>query len=269
MTPNMPIVFDIPAATLLAAGRIAPTRGWAMPAHAHEYWEFVYFVRGYGRIDVPGAVLHPQQFHLAIYPPRLPHAEAADPQDPEETVFFSAEVPGTPPLGAHLLLPDPAGDLRWLAEHLLAEYRAHRASPLATSYLHAFLHLVERGWSAGVPVAHDAVDVALQLIHARYADPLTLAELAEAAHVSPTHLVHRFTARQGCSPMRHLQAVRLDAARRLLATTDLPVQAVARQVGYADPLYFSRVFRREVGKSPTGFREATGEAEGPSNLLQG
>jgi AraC family transcriptional regulator of arabinose operon len=69
--------------------------------------------------------------------------------------------------------------------------------------------------------------------------------------------------------MRHLQAVRLDAARRLLATTDLPVQAVARQVGYADPLYFSRVFRREVGKSPTGFREATGEAEGPSNLLQG
>ncbi|HOF88516.1 MAG TPA: AraC family transcriptional regulator [Armatimonadota bacterium] len=250
----METVFAVETARLLGAGRVQPNPAWAMARHLHPHWEFIYFLQGCGRVDLPHAVLRPQQYHLVIYPPGLPHAEISDPTDPEQTVFFSAEVAGTPPAGAHLLLPDPRGDLRWLCEHLEAEYAVHGATPLAATYLRAFLLLVERAWDRRLPVHHDAVDLAVQYLHVRYAEPITLGRLADAVRVTPTHLAHRFTGRMGTSPMRYLQGLRLEAARRLLATTDLPVQEIARQVGYDDPLYFSRVFRADAGCPPTVYR---------------
>jgi AraC-like DNA-binding protein len=44
-------------------------------------------------------------------------------------------------------------------------------------------------------------------------------------------------------------------ARRLLAETDLPVREIATRLGYEDPLYFSRVFRKVVGLPATAYRE--------------
>jgi AraC-like DNA-binding protein len=225
-----------------------------MASHLHPYWEFIYFLQGCGRVDLPHAVLRPQQYHLVIYPPGLPHAEISDPTDPEQTIFFSAEIAGMPPPGAHLLLPDQHGDLRWLCEHLAVEYATRGITPLASTYLRAFLLLVERAWDSRLPVLHDAVDLAVQYLHAHYAAPVTLSLLADAVRVTPTHLAHRFTGRLGISPMRYLQTLRMEAARRLLTTTDLPVQEVARQVGYDDPLYFSRVFRSAAGCPPTAYR---------------
>ncbi|GAA4923824.1 hypothetical protein GCM10023237_51390 [Streptomyces coeruleoprunus] len=58
----------------------------------------------------------------------------------------------------------------------------------------------------------------------------------------------------GCSPKDYLLSVRLGRAKELLATTDLPVSAVARRVGYDDPAYFSRLFTRRVGTPPVRFR---------------
>lgn len=58
----------------------------------------------------------------------------------------------------------------------------------------------------------------------------------------------------GCSPKDYLLRIRLDRAKELLATTDLPVAAVARRVGYDDPAYFSRLFTRRVGVAPVHFR---------------
>jgi AraC family transcriptional regulator, arabinose operon regulatory protein len=61
----------------------------------------------------------------------------------------------------------------------------------------------------------------------------------------------------GTSPMQYLRTVRVEAAKRLLVTIETPVGEVAAQVGFEDPLYFSRVFRKVTGKSPTAYREAT------------
>ncbi|MER6947793.1 AraC family transcriptional regulator [Nonomuraea sp. NPDC000554] len=58
----------------------------------------------------------------------------------------------------------------------------------------------------------------------------------------------------GCSPKDYLLSIRLTHAKDLLATTDLPVAAVARRVGYADPAYFTRLFTRRAGIPPSEFR---------------
>ncbi len=58
----------------------------------------------------------------------------------------------------------------------------------------------------------------------------------------------------GCTPAGYITSLRMSKARELLIDPDLPVGEVAALCGYADPLYFSRVFRRECGLSPSQYR---------------
>ncbi len=205
-------------------------------------------------MDVPSATLSPQPFHLVVYPPGLPHAEWANPADPEETVFMSIDVPGDPPAGAHLLLPDHNGELGWLCQRVHAERRAFGNTPLAQAYVAAFLHLVERQWGMGVPVRHDSIDTVLQHIHTNYASEISLDSLARIACLSKTRLAHLFRSRVGTSPLRYLQQVRIESAKRLLGTSSLPIREVAARVGFGDPLYFSRAFKSTSGASPKAYR---------------
>ncbi len=248
-------VFDVESARLMSIARHHTEPTWQLAAHSHTCWEFVYFVRGSGRIDVPSARLSPQPYHLVVYPPGLPHAESSNPADPEETIFMTVDVPGDPPAGAHLLLPDSRGELGWLCTKLLEEFRAFGSTPLTKAYVAAFLHLVDRLWGKGVPVPHDSIDTVVQHINTNYAADISLDYLADIACVSKTHLAHLFRTRLGTSPLRYLHQVRIETAKRLLGTSQLPIREVAAQVGFADPLYFSRAFRLTTGLSPKAYRK--------------
>ncbi len=249
-------IFAIETARLLGVGRLHANADWQMQAHSHGDWEFIYFLRGCGLVEMSHAQFRPQQYHLMVYPPGWSHAEMSDPVAPEETVFFQVEVTGAVPVGAPLLLPDADGDLRWLCEHMAGE-QATGDAELCLLYLQAFLHLVERAWQRGIAYSPDLVEIARQYLHANFAQSVTLAQLAAVAEVSATHLSHRFTTSVGTSPMRYLLRLRMDEAQRLLATTELPIRQIAEQVGYADPLYFSRVFTRATRQAPSDYRRLT------------
>lgn len=86
------------------------------------------------------------------------------------------------------------------------------------------------------------------------AEPLTIADLAAVACLSPTQFKKLFSAQLGLSVHQYLIRQRMEKARALLTHTDLPVQQVAEQVGYGDVSAFSRRFTRHVGLSPRQFR---------------
>jgi len=250
-------LFCVESALLTNVGCVSPDPKWELSAHMHACWEFIYFLQGSGRVDVPQATLRPQQYHLVVYPPGLPHAEMSNPVDPEETIFLAVEVQGNQPPGAHLLLPDRHGEIGWLCRHILDEFIASGLTPLAQAYTHAFLHLVERSWTSGIPVQHDAIDFIVKYMHSNYANDISLDNLANAACISKTHLAHCFRDRLGTSPLRYLQHIRIEIAKRLLATSTMPVNEIATQVGFSDPLYFSRVMKAATGQSPKAFRQTT------------
>lgn len=84
--------------------------------------------------------------------------------------------------------------------------------------------------------------------------PASLARLARIAGLSRSRLSHAFREQVGVSPLKYVENRRLAQARELLLMTALPVAEVAARVGYANPFYFTRVFTRQTGVSPTGFR---------------
>ena len=81
-------------------------------------------------------------------------------------------------------------------------------------------------------------------------------ELADAVALAPRTFARRVSATCGISPIQFVQRIRLETARLLLETTRLPVDEIARQVGYAEPSTLRRLIRRDTKHPPGHFRPA-------------
>jgi AraC family transcriptional activator FtrA len=86
----------------------------------------------------------------------------------------------------------------------------------------------------------------------------SLASMAARARMSARTLTRRFRAETGLSPTRWLLEQRVQRARELLETTDLPITAVAHRCGFASPLALREQFARRTGTTPGRYREAFG-----------
>ncbi len=83
---------------------------------------------------------------------------------------------------------------------------------------------------------------------------VTLGELAAHCGLSPARLSRAFHAATGRPPMRYLEELRMSRAARLLTLAQDKVENIARQVGFANPFYFTLRFKRHTGMSPTAYR---------------
>jgi AraC-like DNA-binding protein len=101
-----------------------------------------------------------------------------------------------------------------------------------------------------------SIEKALDHIHMHYADSLLqLEHLAATAHLSIDHFGRLFKKEIGVSPIKYLIQYRIDRARELIQRSNLSIEQLAYEVGFCDPLYFSRVFSDVVGQSPLQFRK--------------
>jgi AraC family transcriptional regulator len=85
---------------------------------------------------------------------------------------------------------------------------------------------------------------------------LTLTEMAKAVNLSRWRLCHLFQDGMGTSPQRFLTRVRMEKARKLLATEFLTVKEVMNRVGMADASSFARSFKAAYGITPGSYRKA-------------
>jgi AraC-like DNA-binding protein len=110
--------------------------------------------------------------------------------------------------------------------------------------------------NAAFQVNRRRIAAALDYIAAHLAEPITADTLAGIAGISRSRFVSVFREFTGLSPQQFVQNRRIDEARRLLANPALSIKQVAALTGFEDSFYFSRVFRKVDGLSPTQFRAA-------------
>lgn len=219
---------------------------WSIPAHSHaDMHEMVLVVDGQVDMDIRGQHLATRTGWVKFHPSGVVHAErsvgAAGPHLLIVT-WLGGEVADWP-----LHRPDPQGRIatmmRWLIELCRRPAGATHATVLAA---------VLAAYAEPLPDADDGIVEAVRVrIATRMAEPLYLADLARAVHLSPFHFARRFRQAAGCSPMAFVRRLRVERARVLLLTTAMPLRAIAPQVGFRDEFQLSRVFRQVAGHPPS------------------
>lgn len=128
---------------------------------------------------------------------------------------------------------------------------SHRVSALLTGLLLAtYQKDVKKNQSY-----HPAVEVGIQYMQKNYAEPVAVEQLARAGNLSKFHFVRLFRQQTGTTPYQYLTYYRINQAKHLLRTTQLPVGEIAARVGYAGESNFIHQFRSNEGETPAQYRK--------------
>ncbi|ANY06598.1 helix-turn-helix transcriptional regulator [Pseudonocardia sp. HH130630-07] len=284
---GVPLIGLAQAPVPITVGRRSDHGSPGMPrfrgAHAHDFLLLSYVTAGRWatRVDgrhwdlvagdafvvAPGAVVAAEEdvappggeIWTVVFP-----AEAVDPDAAAPLVSWRGHPLLAPFVGNHrggaqrLTVPatDRPGVLAGLAA-LEAELAERRDGHADAARAHLTLLLVTLGrLHDDVPAA--AVDPLLAGVFAtieeRFAEPVSLRDVADALGLTPGHLTTVVGRRTGRTVQQWLTERRMREARRLLAGTDLTVTEIGRRVGYRDAGYFVRRFRTAHGTSPAAWR---------------
>ena len=170
-----------------------------------------------------------------------------------------------------LAFADPAGRIvtaggtsSWhdLALHIIARHASPgEALRIAKVYLlkrHDEGQLPYRPLVRAQPAADGAVRVALAHLEAHYGDADAVASAVARVGIPERTLKRRFRAATGTTLIEHVQHLRVEAAKRALEASTVPVDEVGVEVGYEDPSFFRRLFKRLVGLTPSAYRRMFG-----------
>ena len=157
-------------------------------------------------------------------------------------VWTSAGMTAGIDLALAMIEKDFGADVaRAVARHLVVYHR--RAG--GQSQFSALLELAPKS---------DRIQRALAYAKRNLATPLTVRQLAEAAHLSPRQFSRAFHAETGQSPAKAVENLRLEAARLMMEQSRHPIEVIARQTGFADRDRMRRAFLRAFGQPPQAIR---------------
>ncbi|OGV76264.1 MAG: hypothetical protein A3K19_19345 [Lentisphaerae bacterium RIFOXYB12_FULL_65_16] len=255
----MPRRLDIPIPSaapvqLHFAAVVKLQRGHPCPLHTHEALELVYYVEGTGTSQVD-TLRHPVQRGVFTL---IPAGVLHDQTNPTAVTTICLGLIGSG-LERHTgAWKDPDGLLRRACERLVHELSDRRPGfrRVADGLTLEIVGLTERAVAAANPAGPDKdkiVDKALELIE-ECEGQLSVSDLADELYVSRDYLRHLFRSQGKESPIRRIIHARIEKAKGLLVEPTLSIKEVAERSGCETVYYFSRLFKKETGQTPTAFR---------------
>ena len=101
----------------------------------------------------------------------------------------------------------------------------------------------------------EQIERAAAYFNENYNTKISIDDYAESLHISTNWFIHNFKQYAGMSPAQYILSLRMVNAQSLLERTTYNIKEISEIVGYENPLYFSRVFKKEIGKSPAQYRK--------------
>jgi transcriptional regulator GlxA family with amidase domain len=149
----------------------------------------------------------------------------------------------------------------------LALYLIARTVGIEAAMQVARLHLINWHHIGQQPFAclaqarqvEDAVIARCQTwIAEHYQEPNPVSAMVRLSGLAERTFKRRFQQATGMSPLEYVHALRLEEAKQMLEASELPIEAIANEVGYEDAAFFSRLFRRKVNLTPSQYRRRFG-----------
>lgn len=277
--PN-PLLPGYPFNAWLVAGLTPVSAGGALDfcidrPHGMKGYIINLTIKGRGRVFDGEAAFDCEPGEMLLFQPKTPHYYG---RAPESDCWYHRWIYFRPRAYWHDWLrwqdeTNGVGRLR-LPESLRGEFdrlfasieQTHNsgrrfAEELAMNLLERLLlRAVEEDPRSHQQIRDPRIIEACQYVTSNLAGELKIEAVAKHVCLSPSRLAHLFREQMGVNLLRWREDQRVIRAKLLLQTTQEPIASIGREVGYDDQLYFSRVFRKRVGVSPSDFRRRSQDA---------
>lgn len=172
------------------------------------------------------------------------------------------------PLDENVFYCGSASTYAYLFKEMIAELQTCRVGyeELLSMYLHQIFLLVQRSRQEKRPAVstriQEEMELARRYFQEHYNEELSIEEYALSRNMSVSWFLRNFKQTYMKSPMQYILNIRMNNAVSLLESTDYNVTEIAAIVGYDNPLYFSRIFKKQRGLSPSDYRKSLSERDG-------
>ncbi len=225
---------------------------WNLNRHHHKHMEIMFFLKGNANIEILEKKLQVSLYNLVVYPCGFDHQEFLDPTRHQEVICLWIESTNFV-FDSIIHVSDNTGTLEWLLSMILEE---SKRKDCREEFID---HCIKILFTQLIRIRNDSfqsmADMVLHYINENSSLPITIKELADLVYVSESYLIRKFKQKTGQTPTQYITSLRLEAAKRLLAKKDMPIEEISRNIGFESAKYFSRLFKKRHGVSPTDFRK--------------
>ncbi len=227
-----------------------------------------YVISGKGHVEVGGRSFDPQEGDVYLLPMGLHHRYRSDPHDPWKKIWMNlrgtlcADLLRNYRLGETYHIPDCP--LQTLFQEFVSVCAAPPADPWELErqcalLFHQILSRIRSSLSILPEQPSGPVEQARELLDRSLYSPVSVEKVAVSVGLSPSQLTRVFSTRFGVTPYRYLLSRRLETACLLLRGTALPVREIAFRLCFSDEHYFSTLFHRKTGVTPSVYRRNQGK----------
>lgn len=162
----------------------------------------------------------------------------------EENVFFTGISPDYP----------------WIYNQIIREMQLQRANydDIIKLYLHHILLTINRYIKESREIKNDTINDIERAVHyfnENYTKPISIEQYAEEHLMSVNWFIHSFKSVMKVPPMQYITSLRIVAAKGYLENSNKSIAEIATAVGYDNALYFSRIFKKRTGMTPSEYKQ--------------
>ena len=240
--------------------------------HWHNYYEIEYFIDGEGQEMLNGALtdIHPGVLHV-ISPSDFHEIKVTSPLTLIKICFDISDVDPTVFNGAADILNGKFCGLFGKDKELfdalfnsaLAQKEIYGTQSIYPVIIKKMLEVIllttseymRRSCGGKTPIKNSDINAALAYIHANFKRRVSLVEVAEKTHFSPSYLSRCFHESVGMTFMQYIKMLRLEFAARLILNTDSEITDICYEAGFSSPQSFSNEFKKAYNLTPTKYRQ--------------
>ena len=235
--------------------------------HTHGFTELFFVISGKGKFIVNSKSFDVETGDSLLVAPNVHHTEVASNLEPLKCMFIGIDnfsIKYSDKDNLYLLLNYDNSD------HIVSDIVhmiMNEVTEKIDNYKEACNHLlgmlqiyIKRKGTNNVCEYHhtkknNSCYIAKKYIEINYGEKITLDVLADISYTNKYYLAHTFANKYGIAPMNYLQKIRIERSKKYLENTEYTLTEISQNVGFGSQSYFSQIFKKHMGCTPSEYRE--------------